>query len=206
MLSHGTISYAMGGWAAPWGIEYRIDTMNAYVALIVTGILVVGLSAYVLVTKKDFSFMGGALSMGLFLLFGLIVVGFLPLSIFALKDLGGWSGLRERLDVSMAHTWKGLPAVDPGSATMDGVGTVLGLAFVLSFGYWCTNFLVVQRAMAAGSMSAARKTPLIGAMPKMFLPLLVVGALATAACGESARVTVGAPGQLAISSAGKLGP
>jgi SSS family solute:Na+ symporter len=49
-----------------------------------------------------------------------------------------------------------------------------GLGFVLSFGYWCTNFLVVQRAMAAGSMSAARKTPLIGAMPKMFLPLLVV--------------------------------
>jgi SSS family solute:Na+ symporter len=53
-------------------------------------------------------------------------------------------------------------------------GVFFGLGFVLSFGYWCTNFLVVQRAMAAGSMSAARKTPLIGALPKMFLPLLVV--------------------------------
>jgi SSS family solute:Na+ symporter len=50
----------------------------------------------------------------------------------------------------------------------------MGLGFVLSFGYWCTNFLVVQRAMAAGSMSAARKTPLIGAIPKMFIPFLVI--------------------------------
>ena len=50
----------------------------------------------------------------------------------------------------------------------------MGLGFVLSFGYWCTNFLVVQRAMAAGSMTAARKTPLIGAIPKMFIPFLVI--------------------------------
>jgi SSS family solute:Na+ symporter len=51
---------------------------------------------------------------------------------------------------------------------------VAGLGFVLSFGYWCTNFLVVQRAMAAESMSAARRTPLIGAIPKMFLPFIVI--------------------------------
>jgi SSS family solute:Na+ symporter len=50
----------------------------------------------------------------------------------------------------------------------------MGLGFVLSFGYWCTNFLVVQRAMAADSMSAARRTPLIGAFPKMFIPALVI--------------------------------
>jgi SSS family solute:Na+ symporter len=54
------------------------------------------------------------------------------------------------------------------------MGIVFGLGFVLSFGYWCTNFLVVQRAMAAGSMNAARNTPLIGAVPKMFLPFLVI--------------------------------
>ena len=53
-------------------------------------------------------------------------------------------------------------------------GMVAGLGFVLSFGYWCTNFLVVQRAMAADSMSAARRTPLIGAIPKMFLPFIVI--------------------------------
>src|SRR5689334_24502592 len=53
-------------------------------------------------------------------------------------------------------------------------GLVMGLGFVLSFGYWCTDFLVVQRAMAAESMSAARRTPLIAAVPKMFFPFLVI--------------------------------
>ena len=51
-------------------------------------------------------------------------------------------------------------------------GLAMGLGFVLSFGYWCTDFLVVQRAMAADSMGAARRTPLIAAMPKMFFPFL----------------------------------
>jgi SSS family solute:Na+ symporter len=53
-------------------------------------------------------------------------------------------------------------------------GMVFGLGFVLSFGYWCTDFLVVQRAMAANSMSAARRTPLIAAVPKMLFPALVI--------------------------------
>ena len=50
-------------------------------------------------------------------------------------------------------------------------GLVMGLGFVLSFGYWCTDFLVVQRAMAADSMNAARRTPLIAAFPKMVFPV-----------------------------------
>src|SRR5262245_12645657 len=53
-------------------------------------------------------------------------------------------------------------------------GLIMGLGFVLSFGYWCTDFLVVQRAMAAESMNAARRTPLIAAVPKMFFPFLVI--------------------------------
>ena len=53
-------------------------------------------------------------------------------------------------------------------------GLVMGLGFAMSFGYWCTDFLVVQRAMAAGSMTAARRTPLIAAWPKMFMPFLVI--------------------------------
>jgi SSS family solute:Na+ symporter len=53
-------------------------------------------------------------------------------------------------------------------------GLVMGLGFVLSFGYWCTNYLVVQRAMAADSMSGARLTPIIGAFPKMLLPFIVI--------------------------------
>jgi len=53
-------------------------------------------------------------------------------------------------------------------------GMAFGLVFVLGFGYWCTDFLVVQRALAARSMSAARRTPLIAAVPKMLFPLLVI--------------------------------
>ena len=53
-------------------------------------------------------------------------------------------------------------------------GLAMGLGFVLSFGYWCTDFLVVQRAMAAESMTAARRTPLLAAVPKMLFPLLVI--------------------------------
>jgi solute:Na+ symporter, SSS family len=58
------------------------------------------------------------------------------------------------------------------------------LCFVLGFGYWCTNFLVVQRAMAAKNMTAARNTPLVAAVPKMFFPILVIvpGMIAAALC------------------------
>src|SRR5581483_11338201 len=57
---------------------------------------------------------------------------------------------------------------------VDAFTMVAGLGFVLSFGYWCTDFLVVQRAMAADSMSAARRTPLIAAFPKMVMPFVVI--------------------------------
>jgi SSS family solute:Na+ symporter len=57
---------------------------------------------------------------------------------------------------------------------IEWIGMVLGLGFVLSFGYWCTDFLVVQRALAAKDMAAAKRTPLIAAIPKMFFPLLVI--------------------------------
>ncbi|MBN1597313.1 MAG: sodium:solute symporter family protein [Bacteroidales bacterium] len=108
--------------------------------------------------------------------FFLIVIGFLPLVILGLVHIGGWDGMVEKLALDPAtagfqHSWKNISSSHP----MGGViGIVMGLGFVLSFGYWCTNFLVVQRAMAAGSMSAARKTPLIGAIPKMFIPFLVI--------------------------------
>jgi solute:Na+ symporter, SSS family len=57
---------------------------------------------------------------------------------------------------------------------LEWLSLVMGLGFVVSFGYWCTDFLVVQRAMAADSMSAARRTPLIAAFPKMLFPFLVI--------------------------------
>lgn len=108
--------------------------------------------------------------------FFLIVVGFLPLVVTGLIHIGGWEGIVEKLAMNkstagLQHSWSNITNEHPMGGIM---GIVFGLGFVLSFGYWCTNFLVVQRAMAAGSMSAARNTPLIGAFPKMFIPFLVI--------------------------------
>jgi solute:Na+ symporter, SSS family len=116
--------------------------------------------------------------------FFLIVFGFAPLVLLGLHAVGGWEGLTARLaEVATArglpagaytHSWAymGSPAENP--VGVEWFGLVMGLGFVLSFGYWCTDFLVVQRAMAADSMTAARRTPLIAAVPKMLFPFLVI--------------------------------
>jgi SSS family solute:Na+ symporter len=116
--------------------------------------------------------------------FFMIVMGFAPLVYLALQDAGGWTVLKEKLiPVATAQgfapgTWSqswahlGNPVENPMG--VGWFGMVMGLGFVLSFGYWCTDFLVVQRAMAADSMSAARRTPLIAAIPKMLFPALVI--------------------------------
>ncbi|RLD69181.1 MAG: Na+/galactose cotransporter [Bacteroidetes bacterium] len=106
--------------------------------------------------------------------FFLIVVGFAPLVFIGLKEIGGWEGIKANIPENMMHSWKFTGSADANPLGVEWFAVIIGLGFVLSFGYWTTNFLVVQRAMAAGSMSAARKTPLIGALPKMFLPALVV--------------------------------
>src|SRR5262249_56701310 len=73
-----------------------------------------------------------------------------------------------------SDSWKFMNAPSANPMGVEWFGMVMGLGFVLSFGYWCTDFLVVQRAMAAKSMSAARRTPLIAAIPKMLFPFLVI--------------------------------
>jgi solute:Na+ symporter, SSS family len=123
-----------------------------------------------------YTFLGG-LSSAIYnevLQFFLIVAGFLPLSYLGLKNVGGWTGLKEKLGPSFTHSWNGLAHAQTNRLGVEWFGLVMGLGFVLSFGYWCTDFLVVQRAMAAHSMSAARRTPLIGAVPKMLFPFLVI--------------------------------
>ena len=106
--------------------------------------------------------------------FFLIIAGFLPLAFLGLKNVGGWSGLKHQLPASFTHSWHGMSSPHTNPFGVDAFGLVMGLGFVLSFGYWCTDFLVVQRAMAADSMSAARRTPLIAALPKMVFPALVI--------------------------------
>jgi len=123
-----------------------------------------------------YTFLGG-LSSAIYnevLQFFLIVAGFLPLSYLGLKNVGGWSGLKATLGASYTHSWSGMGHANTNRLGVEWFGLVMGLGFVLSFGYWCTDFLVVQRAMAAKSMSAARRTPLIGAFPKMLFPFLVI--------------------------------
>ena len=123
-----------------------------------------------------YTFLGGLTSAiyNEVLQFLLIVAGFSPLAILAVTKAGGWQGIASRLQPVMTHAWKYMGSTQANPMGVDVFGIVAGLGFVLSFGYWCTNFLVVQRAMAANSMSAARRTPLIGAFPKMFIPFIII--------------------------------
>ena len=112
--------------------------------------------------------------------FFIIVAALLPLTIVALHDMGGWSGLEDKVQASGLkdaglHAWQGL-AVGNVTNPIDAnwIAIVFGLGFVLSFGYWTTNFAEVQRALSAKNLSAARRTPLIGAYPKIFIPALTI--------------------------------
>jgi SSS family solute:Na+ symporter len=126
--------------------------------------------------------------------FFLIVSGFFPLVFIGLKNVGGWNGLKNLLPLGFTHSWHGMASAQTNPLGVEWFGLVMGLGFVLSFGYWCTDFLVVQRAMAADSMSAARRTPLIAALPKMVFPFLVIlpGMIAIALPNPTLTVTTAA--------------
>jgi SSS family solute:Na+ symporter len=140
--------------------------------------------------------------------FFLIVLGFLPLVILGLKDVGGWDGLTAKLSTvatnagfapgAWTESWRHLDSASSNPMGVEWFGLAMGLGFVLSFGYWCTDFLVVQRAMAADSMTAARRTPLLAAFPKMLFPALVIlpGMIAIALHQQSGgMLPIGADGR-----------
>ncbi len=113
--------------------------------------------------------------------FFVIVASLLPLTLVALHAVGGIHGLENKIKAfkplgnNGLHAWQGLGihhVTNPLAS--DWIGIVFGLGFVLSFGYWTTNFAEVQRALSARNMSASRRTPLIGAYPKIFLPLIII--------------------------------
>jgi solute:Na+ symporter, SSS family len=116
--------------------------------------------------------------------FFIIIIGLLPMAFLVMKDVGGWDGMQASLAPiveskgfaadTWTTTWKYTGTENGNPLGVAWYGIFAGLGFVLSFGYWCTNFLIVQRAMAAESMTAARKVPLIGAIPKMFIPFLII--------------------------------
>lgn len=75
---------------------------------------------------------------------------------------------------SYSHIWLFTANASQNPMGIDWLGLVLGLGFVLSFGYWCTDFLVIQRTLSAKDMEAAQKAPLIGAAIKLVLPLIAI--------------------------------
>ncbi len=137
--------------------------------------------------------------------FFVIVASLAPLTLLGLHRVGGWDGLTDKITENAANNPSTATAAEqlnswPGNAlsgfTSDFwsiVGIVFGLGFVLSFGYWTTNFVEVQRAMASNSISSARKTPVIGAFPKMFVPFITIipGMIAAVLVSEIAKTKSG---------------
>ena len=117
--------------------------------------------------------------------FFVIVAALLPLTLLGLHRVGGVGGLVDKIteagNEEDLSSWPATNLTGFESPVWSVVGIIFGLGFVLSFGYWTTNFVEVQRAMATNSMSAARATPIIGSFPKMFVPFIVVipGMIAT---------------------------
>ncbi|MFD1538269.1 sodium:solute symporter family protein [Nonomuraea guangzhouensis] len=109
--------------------------------------------------------------------FFVILAGLIPLTIIGLNQVGGVSGLFDKVRQSALgeaglHTWADTAGKNPMEAHW--LGIVFGLGFILSFGYWTTNFAEVQRALSARNTNAARLTPIIAAYPKLFIPLVTV--------------------------------
>jgi len=136
--------------------------------------------------------------------FFVIVAGLLPLTLLGLHRVGGWSGLTDKITAAadaghgapadqQLNSWPGQALTGFDSGLLSVIGIVFGLGFVLSFGYWTTNFVEVQRALASDSISSARKTPVIGSFPKMFVPFITIlpGMIAAVMISQIADVKAG---------------
>ncbi|MEU5209480.1 sodium:solute symporter family protein [Streptomyces sp. NPDC020742] len=140
-----------------------------WVAIVVAGFFVL---AYITI---------GGLSSAIYnevLQFFVILAALIPLTVVGLKRVGGWDGLTHSLTSShggdFLTAWKGTGIGEANPLGANWLTIVLGLGFVMSFGYWTTNFAEVQRALSAKNLSAAKRTPLIAAFPKIFIPMVVV--------------------------------
>ncbi|HEV7850114.1 MAG TPA: sodium:solute symporter family protein [Mycobacterium sp.] len=163
---------------------------NRWLSLIVAAVIVLTYTAL------------GGLSAAIYnevLQFFVILAALVPLTIFGLIKVGGWRGLHDKVIdavkddgtvTASVHeqltSWPGQALSGFDSPVWSVIGIVFGLGFVLSFGYWTTNFVEVQRAMASDSISASRRAPIIASFPKMFIPFVVVvpGMIAAAAIGD----------------------
>lgn len=132
-------------------------------------------------TVAVYVFLGGLLS-AIFnevLQFFLIWLGALLIAIIGLVETGGWGGMVQRIATRFpgqdyTHLWKGLGSFSDNPMGIHWTGIVLGLGFVISFGYWTTDFLVVQRVLSAKDLRSAKMAPIIGSAFKMAVPLIVI--------------------------------
>jgi len=106
--------------------------------------------------------------------FFLIILGIAPLVYIGLDKAGGIAGIVKHVDDAKLHVWKGLGSPMNNPMGVDAFSMVFGLGFVLAFGYWCTDFLVVQRAMASRNLNEAQRTPILAAFPKILMPAIVI--------------------------------
>ncbi|MEU4740178.1 sodium:solute symporter family protein [Actinosynnema sp. NPDC023658] len=130
--------------------------------------------------------------------FFVIVAALLPLTIVGLHKVGGWQGLVDKVTAGPGGSenlsaWPATELTGIQNPVLSVIGIVFGLGFVLSFGYWTTNFAEVQRALSAKSMSAARRTPIIGAYPKTLIPFVIIipGIIAALVVPEMAALKAG---------------
>ena len=147
--------------------------------------------------------------------FFVILAALIPLTVFGLIRIGGWDGLKDKMIDTVSDgkvsatvseqitTWPGNALSGFESPVWSVIGIVFGLGFVLSFGYWTTNFVEVQRAMASNSISSARRSPIIAAFPKMFIPFVVIvpGMIAAAAIGDMINLKTGGDSDITYNDA-----
>src|SRR4051794_2841003 len=111
--------------------------------------------------------------------FVLIWAGAAMIPILGLIEAGGWTNLKAQMAVNLGssdygHLWNTLGTFKDNPMGVHWTGIVFGLGFVISFGYWTTDFLVVQRVLSANNLRAAKLAPVIGAAFKMAVPLIVI--------------------------------
>src|ERR1700691_5961102 len=149
--------------------------------------------------------------------FVLIWGGALLVPILGLVEAGGWTGFKAKILTNLGsdsyfHLWRDTGSFAANPMGVHWTGIVFGLGFVISFGYWTTDFLVVQRVLAAHNLRAARMAPLIGSFFKMAVPFIVIlpgllGLVLLENPDGSRRVLVGEDvvAACSVSQAGALG-
>ncbi len=152
MFAMASVMKVVLGWDINFSIWVSSLTVAAYVAL-------------------------GGLKSAIFnevLQFVLIWAGAMLIPILGMIEAGGWGPLQAKIGASYTHAWSTLGSFQDNPMGIHWTGIVFGLGWVISFGYWTTDFLVVQRVLAAKDLRSAKMAPIIGAAFKMMVPVIVI--------------------------------